>query len=254
VILALVVSTGVFAWYGKGYVPPVIDSIVAGRPAAVAGIQSGDRVLAIDGTAVTRWEEVLTRISAAPGRSVALELLRGIDTVRVAVVPEAQETTTAEGARAVVGRIGVGVKQDVIREAVGLGEAAQEGWRTTWAMAGNIVGVLGNLLTGEVSVSQLGGPVEIARSSVAAAQNGMETLWSLIAFLSINLAVLNLLPIPLLDGGQVVLQVAEAAWRRPFPRGVKEWYARIGFALIALLFLTVTFNDLKRLVLGWFGG
>jgi regulator of sigma E protease len=121
-------------------------------------------------------------------------------------------------------------------------------------MAGNIVGVLGNLLTGEVSVSQLGGPVEIARSSVAAAQNGMETLWSLIAFLSINLAVLNLLPIPLLDGGQVVLQVAEAAWRRPFPRGVKEWYARIGFALIALLFLTVTFNDLKRLVLGWFGG
>jgi regulator of sigma E protease len=121
-------------------------------------------------------------------------------------------------------------------------------------MAGNVIGVLGNLLTGEVSVSQLGGPVEIARSSVAAAQDGMENLWTLIAFLSINLAVLNLLPIPLLDGGQVVLQVAEAAWRRPFPRMVREWYARIGFVLIMALFLTVTFNDLKRLVLGWFGG
>jgi len=254
VILALVVSTGVFAWYGTGYVPPVVDSIVAGRPAEVAGIQSGDRVVMIDGTIVTRWEEVLTKISAAPGTSVALELVRGADTVRVTVVPEAQETTTAEGARVVVGRIGVGVKQDVIRESVGLGEAAREGWRATWAMAGNVIGVLGNLLTGEVSVSQLGGPVEIARSSVAAAQNGMENLWSLIAFLSINLAVLNLLPIPLLDGGQVVLQVAEAAWRRPFPRMVKEWYARIGFAVIAALFLTVTFNDLKRLVLGWFGG
>jgi regulator of sigma E protease len=66
--------------------------------------------------------------------------------------------------------------------------------------------------------------------------------------------VLNLLPIPLLDGGQIVLQVAEAIWRRPFPPMVKEWYARIGLVAILMLFLTVTFNDLKRLVMGWFGG
>jgi regulator of sigma E protease len=114
------------------------------------------------------------------------------------------------------------------------------------------VKVLGNLFSGDVSVSQLGGPVEIARSSVAAAQSGGENLWMLIAFLSVNLAVLNLLPIPLLDGGQIVLQVAEAAWRKPFHPMVKEWYARIGLVAIGALFLTVTFNDLKRLVTGWF--
>jgi regulator of sigma E protease len=121
-------------------------------------------------------------------------------------------------------------------------------------MAGNVLETLGNLFSGQVSVSQLGGPVEIARSSVAAAQTGGESLWLLIAFLSINLAVLNLLPIPLLDGGQILLQVAESVWRKPFPPMVKEWYARIGLVAIGALFLTVTFNDLKRLVMGWIGG
>src|SRR5690606_30656710 len=101
---------------------------------------------------------------------------------------------------------------------------------------------------------QLGGPVEIARSSVVAAESGMETLWALSAFLSINLAILNLLPIPLLDGGQIVLQLVEGAIRREVPMMVKEWYARIGLAAILLLFVTVTFNDIRRIVTGWFGG
>jgi regulator of sigma E protease len=115
--------------------------------------------------------------------------------------------------------------------------------------------VLGGLFRGNVSVSQLGGPVEIARSSVTAAQSGagLENLWALIAFLSINLAILNLLPIPLLDGGQILLQVTESAIGRPLPEMVREWYARIGLFLILALFVTVTFNDLKRLVMGWFG-
>jgi regulator of sigma E protease len=98
--------------------------------------------------------------------------------------------------------------------------------------------------------------VEIARASVTAAQTGtgMENLWALVAFLSVNLAILNLLPIPLLDGGQIVLNLIEGAIRKPLPMMVKEWYARIGLAAILLLFVTVTFNDLKRLVTGWFGG
>ena len=89
---------------------------------------------------------------------------------------------------------------------------------------------------------------------MTAAQTGAETLWALVAFLSINLAILNLLPIPLLDGGQILLNLVEGAIRRPLPMMVKEWYARIGLASILLLFVTVTFNDLRRLVMGWFGG
>jgi regulator of sigma E protease len=242
----------VVATYGQPLVPPVVDSVVAGKPAAAAGVLAGDRVVAIDGTAVTRWEEVVSVISSAAGRAVTLRVARGTDTVPVVVTPAAESVTGPDGARATVGRIGVAVRQGVEREPVDAATAVRLGWTATWGMAGNVVQVLGRLVTGDVSVNQLGGPLEIARSSVAAAQSGAETLWSLIAFLSINLAVLNLLPIPLLDGGQILLQVAETAYRRPLPLVVKEWYARIGLAAIGTLFLLVTFNDLKRLLGGLF--
>ena len=254
VVLALVVSTGLVATYGRGYVPPVVDSVVAGKPAAAAGLQPGDRVVAIDGRAVTRWDEVFDAISTASGRAVTLRLARGADTVTAVVTPQAESVVAPTGETRRVGRIGVAVRQDVAREPVGLGVAALEGWRGTWAMAGNVVTVLGNLVTGKVSVSQLGGPLEIARSSVAAARSGAETLWGLIAFLSINLAVLNLLPIPLMDGGQILLQIAETAYRRPLPLVAKEWYAKVGLAVIVTLFVLVTFNDLKRIVGGMLGG
>ena len=254
VVLALTVTTGVAGWYGKGYLTPVVDSVVAGKPAALAGMQTGDSVVAIDGKPIARWDEVLEAVSAAPGKSVTFAVVRGIGQQTIVMTPEAQEIVTATGEKQVVGRIGVGVRQNVIREPVTAGEAMRGGWTLTWSMAGAVLKTLGNLFSGEVSVSQLGGPVEIARSSVAAAQSGGESLWMLIAFLSINLAVLNLLPIPLLDGGQILLQVAESVWRKPFHPMVKEWYARIGLVAIGALFLTVTFNDLKRLVTGWFAG
>lgn len=252
VVLAVAVSIGVVATYGQPLVPPVVDSVVTGKPAAVAGVRAGDRVVAIDGTAVTRWEEVVSVISTAAGRAVTLRVARGADTVPVVVTPAAESVAGPDGATQVVGRIGVAVRPGVEREPVDAATAVRLGWTATWGMAGNVIEVLGRLVTGEVSVNQLGGPLEIARSSVAAAQSGAETLWSLIAFLSINLAVLNLLPIPLLDGGQILLQVAETAYHRPLPLVVKEWYARIGLAAIGTLFLFVTFNDLRRLVGGLF--
>jgi regulator of sigma E protease len=252
VALAVAVSIGVVATYGQPLVPPVVDSVVAGKPAADAGVRSGDRVVAIDGTAVTRWDEVVAVISGAAGRAVTVRVARGADTIPLVVTPATESVTGPDGSTVVVGRIGVAVRPGVERESVDAATAVRLGWTATWGMAGSVVQVLGRLVTGEVSVNQLGGPLEIARSSVAAAQSGAETLWSLIAFLSINLAVLNLLPIPLLDGGQILLQIAETAYRRPLPLVVKEWYARIGLAAIGTLFLFVTFNDLKRILGGFF--
>ncbi len=255
VILAVVVSSGVFAYYGRGYLPAVVDSVVAERPAALAGMQRGDSITAIDGAPIQRWDEVLAQVSAAPERALTFTVVRGGETITLTVTPEAQEApsaTTGEPQR--VGRIGVGPRGEAAREPMGLGESVVAGVDATVQMGGSVVGVLGGLFRGSVSVSQLGGPVEIARASVTAAQTGLENLWALVAFLSINLAILNMLPIPLLDGGQIVLNLIEGAIRRPLPVMVKEWYARIGLAAILLLFVTVTFNDLKRLVMGWFGG
>ncbi len=255
VVLALVVTTGVFAAYGEAYLPAVADSIVAGKPAERAGMLRGDSIVAIDDRAVARWDEVLDLVSAAPGRELSVRVSRSGELLTLRIMPEEQEVATPPtGEMQKVGRIGVGVRQEVAREPVGVGHAVVLGWNTTWGMASSVIDVLGGLFRGQVSVSQLGGPVEIARSSVVAAQAGFASLWLLVAFLSINLAVLNLLPIPLLDGGQILLQLAESVWRRPFPPMVREWYARLGLATIGLLFLTVTFNDLKRLVTGLFGG
>lgn len=254
-ILAVVVSTGVFAYYGRGYLPAVIDSVVAERPAALAGMQTGDSIVSIDGVAIQRWDEVLERVSAAPEQALTFRVQRGAEQLSLVITPEAQEAPTPpEGEVRRVGRIGVGPRGKAEFEKLSLGESLSSGVAATGVMATSVLDVLGGLFRGNVSVSQLGGPVEIARASVTAAQNGAENLWALVAFLSINLAILNLLPIPLLDGGQIILNVVESAIRRPLPVMVKEWYARIGLVMILLLFVTVTFNDLKRLVMGWFGG
>lgn len=254
VVLTIIVSTGIFSYYGRGYLPAVVDSVVVGKPAALGGMLSGDSISAIDGVAVTRWDEVLKKVSAAPERSVTVTVVRGGQSVDIAIVPEAQEVATPPtGELKRVGRIGVGPRGTPARKSVPFGEAVTEGWNATWSMGGSVLTVLGGLFRGSVSVSELGGPVAIAQASVTAAQSGLENLWALVAFLSINLAILNLLPIPLLDGGQIVLQITESAIRRPLSERVREWYARIGLFVILALFVTVTFNDLKRLVMGWFG-
>ena len=253
VVLALGVTTGLAQYYGKSYLTPVVDSLVADRPAARAGMLAGDSVVSIDGRPVTRWDEVQDLVSSAPGRALTIDVIRGGARVALTMVPDSARTMTATGDSVTVGQVGVYVRRHVIRQAISFGEAAATGWNATWGMAGEVLTVLSRLVTGRVGVSQLGGPLEIARSSVAAAQTGAANLWGLIAFLSINLAVLNLLPIPLLDGGQILLQVVESAYRRPLPVMVKEWYARIGLVAIGALFLTVTFNDLKRIVMGWLG-
>jgi regulator of sigma E protease len=141
----------------------------------------------------------------------------------------------------------------VIREPVSFGTAVVMGSTATWNMGSGVLRVLGGLVTGQISVKNLGGPVAIARTSVEAAKTGVETLFSLIAFLSINLAILNLVPIPLLDGGQLLMHTAETVKGSPFSDRTREWIARVGLAAIGLLFVTVMFNDLKALVVGWFG-
>ena len=257
VLLGVVVSTGLVAYQGKQYFHPVIDSVVAGKPAALAGMLPGDSIVEVDGRAITRWDQATVAISDAPGKPITLTVARGTERVALVMTPEAAEVATAAGDKVTVGRIGVGVRGPAIREPVTMREAVVGGARVSWNMATLVWKILGNLFKGTVPVSQLGGPLEIARSSVAAAQEGAESLWMLIALLSMNLAVLNLLPIPLLDGGQVLLQVTDNLWRRvkgtALPDVVKEWYARIGLVAIGALFITVTFNDIKRWVLSLMG-
>jgi regulator of sigma E protease len=247
-ILAFVVFSASYAAYGRAYVPAVIDSVLPGRPAALAGLQRGDSVVAVDGTPVRTWTEVVQRVSAVTTRAVQLDVVRAGAPVRLSVSPRAEEAAdplTNERRR--VGRIGVMPRDTFAREPVGLGEAVREGWSETGEAATAVVGVVRGLFTRDVAVSNLGGPIAIANASVQAARLGLEPLMRLLAFLSINIAVLNLLPIPILDGGQVLLNIAEAVKGGSFSVRTRENILRLGLVAIGLLFVTVMWNDLTRL-------
>ncbi len=248
VVLTLVVSSGVFAYYGRPYVPAVVDSLVADMPAQKAGLLPGDSIASINGMPVRAWTEMLATISGSAGKEIRLGIVRGGASVALAITPVAVKGADAATGRAVtVGRIGAYPKDRIERDRLGLLSATVAGWRATWAMASSVVGVVGGLVRGTISVKNLGGPVAIARTSVAAARTGLESLWALIAFLSINLAILNLLPVPILDGGQVLLTLAESAKGSPFSSRTRENVMRVGLAAIVALFAVVMFNDIVAL-------
>lgn len=248
VVLTLVVSTGVFTYYGRPYVPAVVDSLVADMPAQRAGLLPGDSIASINGKEIRAWSDLLTTITASAGQEVALGVVRGGTALTLTMTPVAQEGMEAATGKAVtVGRVGAYPKNKVERDKMGLVSASVAGWQATWAMGSSVVGVVGGLFQGTISVKNLGGPVAIARTSVDAARTGMESLWALIAFLSINLAILNLLPIPILDGGQVVMTIAESIKGSPFSIRTRENVMRVGLAAIVALFAVVMFNDLVAL-------
>jgi regulator of sigma E protease len=248
-VLAVVLDIGTLAAYGRPYIAPVVDSIVPGRPANLAGLMKGDSIASINGRPVTEWQELLTTVSRSAGRPVTLEIVRGGEHRTITVTPAASDVPNQlTGKNEKLGRIGAAPRAQLSREALPFGEAVVGGWNDTWEKAGGIVLIVRGLFTGAVSTSQLGGPIQIAEVSVQAAQGGLETLLSLIAFLSINVAVLNMLPVPILDGGQILLNVLEAAKGSAFSAQTREYILRAGLVAIALLFALVMFNDIKGLL------
>ncbi|HEX9565446.1 MAG TPA: site-2 protease family protein, partial [Gemmatimonadaceae bacterium] len=142
-ILALVVSTGLFAGYGRPYIPAVVDSLVPGRPAVAAGLQVGDSIVAVDGTPIQRWSQVTERIGASAGRELTLDVVRGGRTVAVRVTPELVTDTSEVGLVGPVGRIGAGSVARIERESMSLGASVVAGWNSTWAMGTAVIRVVG---------------------------------------------------------------------------------------------------------------
>jgi regulator of sigma E protease len=248
IVLTFVVSTGVFAYYGRSYVPAVVDSVLADMPARNAGLQKGDSIASINGVPVHAWTDMLNTVSASAGKEIAIGVVRAGRPVTVRVTPIPQQgMEAATGRKVTVGRIGAYPKDRLERDRLSLPSATVAGGQATWAMATSVVGVVGGLFQGSISVKNLGGPVAIARTSVAAARNSLESVWALIAFLSINLAILNLLPIPILDGGQVVMTIAESIKGSPISVRTREMVMRLGLAAIVALFAVVMFNDIVAL-------
>ncbi len=247
ILLAMVVTTGMFIHYGTPYLSTTADSLLAGRPGALAGLQAGDSIVAVGGRPLEDWEMLVKRISESPEIPLTLEEVRGGARRQISVTPLADTARNpATGKVERVGRIGI-LPRTAARD-IGLGEAVASGWTTTWRMAGSVIEALQGLATRKVSASELGGPIMIAQASVQAARGGAEQLLFLIALISANLAVMNLLPIPILDGGQIVISLLEGIKGKAFSIKTREYILRAGLATVLLLFALVTYNDLKRLV------
>jgi regulator of sigma E protease len=246
IVLALVVTTGMLVRYGMPYVSTTADSLVAGKPAALAGLRAGDSIVAINGTPVTSWDSLVARISGSAGKEIRFDVLRGNQRTAIPITPLTDTATSPVTYKVEqVGRIGIVPRQG--SHPVGIGEAAQRGWSITWGMAGSVIQTLKGLASRRVSSSELGGPIMIATASVQAARGGLQNLLLLITLISVNLAVFNLLPIPILDGGQILVSLLEAAKGSAFSARTRDYILRAGLAVVLLLFALVTYNDLRRL-------
>ncbi|HEY5085960.1 MAG TPA: RIP metalloprotease RseP [Gemmatimonadaceae bacterium] len=230
-----------------------LSMVVAGKPASIAGFQKGDSVVAVNGAPIGGWDDFVAVVQGSSGKPVSVGVLRGTSLLTLSVTPVADTVSDPRtGAVTREGRIGVAAGQS--KNTVTMGRAVVDGSKATGDMATLVFTSLRRIVTRQTSMSELGGPILIAQSSVQAARQGGSVLFYLIALLSVNLAVFNLLPVPILDGGQIVVQLAEAARGQPLSDRARENVARIGLALILALFVMVTFNDIKRLIVGAVSG
>jgi len=217
---------------------PHIRSIVAGDPADKAGLKTGDVILAIDGETVSFARQISELISKHEGREIAVRLSRNGQEQELRLTP----VKRAEKSFA----IGIGISDQLTRVDPGVFEALKMSVVQNWEGTVLIFRTLGGLFTGETSPRQLMGPVGIASASGESAQAGVVPLLGLLAMLSLNLGLLNLMPIPVLDGGHILILLLEGVARRDFSMRVKERMLFAGFVLLMLLMVTVIYNDLTR--------
>lgn len=256
--LANILMAWVICWilafsYGQAYILPDIGGVEENGPAAQAGIQAGDTVLAVDGEPVRDWVVMSQRIAASEGRPLRLEVSRGGHSVAYTVTPVAAVRKTIFGEEEKTWRVGIRASGKTANVELGLGQSAVAGAERTWDMVHLTWTGFVKLAQRVVPLDQVGGPIMIAQMVGQQAQEGLANVLALTALISINLAVLNLLPIPVLDGGHILFCALETLLRRPVSRRVRLVTTQAGFAFLIGLMVLATFNDVWRIIKG-FGG
>lgn len=242
--LVAIAILGAFALaFGERVTPPIVGSVTAESPAAAAGLREGDRVISLGGREVSDFEDMFYYTVMRAGEPVTIVYDRGGETRETQAVIGTRELRDRFGNVTRRGMLGIGPGESVI-DSVPLWRAPLVGIERTWAIIGTTVDGLGQIILGRVPVSELGGPLKIAQISGQSLALGPLDLVGLIALISINLGFINLLPVPVLDGGHLLFYAVEAVRRRPVEPQVMEWAYRGGLIAILALMLLVTMNDL----------
>jgi regulator of sigma E protease len=235
------------AYYlGIEEIPPVVNEVVPGKPAAAAGFREGDRVLSIDGTPIHTWTQMTGLVKDNPGKTLHVDVLREGHRVSLSVTPTG-EATTVNGQQVQVGKIGIaGPDRSLMRSLTPLA-ALYNGLEATWKWTELTVVGLYKMIVGDISSKNIGGPLTIAKISGEAAAQGPANVIFLIALLSINLGVLNLLPIPILDGGHLLFFLIEGILRKPLGERQRELAQQVGLVLLVGVMIFAFWNDLERI-------
>jgi len=237
-------ATSINPWIEAG-----VGMTVPGSPAEEAGLEAGDRITAVAGTPVENWWDLVREVESRPGERVEIALVRSGRELTRAVAVEAEEERRGEET-VVVGKIGIGPPNPEMTYAdASLGQAVVHGYRETVAVTGVILGFLGDLVTGGISPRSVGSIVTIGEASGQAAQAGFEQFLRFMALFSINLAILNLLPIPVLDGGHLLFLAIEAVrGGRGLTAEQRLAWSSVGFYIIIGIMLWALGNDFLRLL------
>jgi len=229
-----------------GYAPirPILEDVAPGLPAQRAGLRENDLIVGVDGQKIQWWGEFTERVRGSSGKPVALDVDRKGQLLHLTVTPQPATNERGES----IYQIGVQVHEDTGYRRVAFPEGARYASLVTVEKIKETAGIVGKLFSGRVSLKQLQGPVGISRAAGQAARKGPLAIISLMVLISVNLGILNLLPIPILDGGHILLLGIEGGLRRDLSLAFKERFVQVGLVFLLVVFAIVMYNDVVRLL------
>jgi len=249
-LLAIVIFAGVFMFYGKQTMSPRVDSVQPDSAAAAAGFQPGDLVTAINGSPITDFSDMQRVVSESAGTSLQIAIKRDGTEKVLTATPILSEEKDIFGNVHRIGLLGIRrstAPEDLKYQPVSPPEAAWAGVQETWFVIDRTLSYIGGVVVGREAANQLGGPIRIAEISGQVATLGFGALMHLAAVLSVSIGLMNLFPIPLLDGGHLLFYLVEAVRGRPLSERAQEVGFRIGLAVVLMLMIFATFNDIVHL-------
>jgi len=244
ILLAFVIFWGIYALASEPYLPPVIEEVKAGTPAESAGLKPGDTIVSIGGVAVSTSAASVDAIRGSAGHELEFVVQRDGKELRLVITPASKKLPNDQS----TWMIGASIASQEGRPREGIFAAAKDAGLQTVDASKQIAGVFAGLFSGRVSVHDLAGPVGIMQMSSQAAKIGPVTLLGLAAIISLNLGLLNLLPIPILDGGHVLMLVIEGVLGRDLSIAVKERFVQVGLIFLLGVFAFVMYSDILRAV------
>jgi len=249
-ILAILIFSIINMFVGKDFTPAIIDEVQKDSPASLAGLKKNDTILSIDNNKVESIMQVSTFINTSTSEEIKLLVLRNGQEIYISVKPkliDGQDSLGNSVKKKIIGIKLSALNNEFNRQRVGPAKAIYYSVKEVWFVTVTSLKYIGEIFTGSGDLSQLGGPIRIAKITGQVAEYGIIPFFTIVAYISINLGLINLFPIPMLDGGHLMFYLFEKILRRPLSQKAQENFFRIGLFLLFSLMFFVTFNDLKDL-------